>query len=59
MSTFEKFSALAALATALLEKIEDVRFVPNSMTEANTAIGLAVLLEKLLKDEALEASRAL
>ena len=59
MSTFEKFSALAALATALLEKIEDVHVVPNSMTEANTAIGLAVLLEKLLKDEALEASRAL
>ena len=59
MSTFEKFSALAALATALLEKIEDAHFMPNSMTEANTAIGLAVLLEKLLKDEALEASRAL
>lgn len=59
MSNFEKFSALAALATALLEKIEDVHVVPNSMNEANTAIGLAVLLEKLLKDEALEASRAL
>ena len=59
MSNYEKFSALSALATALLEKIEDVRFMPNSMTEANTAIGLAVLLEKLLKDETLEASRAL
>lgn len=59
MSTFEKFSALAALATALLEKIEDIHVVPNCMNEANTAIGLAVLLEKLLKDEALEASRAL
>lgn len=59
MSNFEKFSALSALATALLEKIEDVRFMPNYMNEANTAIGLAVLLEKLLKDEALEASRAL
>lgn len=59
MSNYEKFSALSALATALLEKIEDARFMPNSMTEANTAIGLAVLLEKLLKDEALEASRAL
>ena len=59
MSNYEKFSALSALATALLEKIEDVRVVPNSMTEANTAIGLAVLLEQLLKDEALEASRAL
>lgn len=59
MSNFEKFSALAALSSALVEKIEDVRFMPNSMNEANTAIGLAVLLEKLLKDEALEASRAL
>lgn len=59
MSNFEKFSALAAVATALLEKIETIHFMPNSMNEANTAIGLAVLLEKLLKDEALEASRAL
>ena len=59
MSNFAKFSALSALATALLEKIEDVHVVPNSMTEANTALGLAVLLQKLRKDEALEASRAL
>ena len=49
MSNFEKFSALSALATALLEKIEDVHVVPNCMNEANTAIGLAVLLEKLLR----------
>lgn len=59
MSNFEKFSSYAAVATALLEKIEAIHFTPNSMNEANTAIGLAVLLEKLLKDEAMEASRAL
>ena len=59
MSQFEKMSSLAALATALLDKLEDVRVIPNSRCEAEVALGLAVLLEQLLHDYAQEAAKLL
>lgn len=58
MSITEKKLCTAALAAALLDKIESLHVYPSSLPDMETATGLAVLLHDILNADAMESSVA-